>query len=805
MSDTTITDLELVTYAEPNDFLALDRGNATYKIRASNLASANANNIIYVSTQGSDFENAGTSIAGPFLTIKRACAYAASKPDVNYTILIATGEYLELNPIVVPQNTSLIGQSPKRVIIKPLNKNFDILWINDGCYIKGLTFKDHLSPAAAISFPIYSPSGTNQQNAYSKAYNTIDYEVPIPDRIPTITNTPVVMECESITKSFIVPLQYDTFQTIDTNYYGNSASISWCSTLFQLTTSVLQFSVSAYPRVFPNYEIYPPAYQDFVNFLIDKKERYTINKEDYFSIIPLISGFNINLESPSLSGNFFRDMDIILTSLIYDVSSYSGRLFTDVGRNYFYGNNSLILPFSGGSTKYMVASALDLIYYTIKDVVFSSINPPYQANTIPKFTTDQFTILKDIVVNQSTYYNITTSVPLEFQKTAYLLNRNKQFLVEESFNYTNAYYYGIFTNSEINENKTRVGLLIDSIVHDLSTRSNSRTLTNAYIHKLKLNEKFYPKLKQNTDIINHVLTLTNQIIINQPVSSLNLNCGTGLKIDGLQVDGYLRDIFIDTYSQLNEGGIGIHVTNNARAYIENTNTICCEKSILCENGGLCTINDSSSTYGISALVATGKSPTAILDGSVEGTYQTNTNKITVNSVDGIVLYNNSQIGDGTIAVKPSPNMIARFLINNNPLSAIDIPIVENPIYLGNKTYELTFTDNLPITIPSNTPVYFYNRSTILASSHIFEYVGAGVYLQLAIPALNGDFVSTNETCYDTTEDKIGGIVYCSSTDQNGMIKLGEELTINQNTGMIEGDTFNKSVYSLVTPLIIALE
>jgi hypothetical protein len=804
MSDTTITDLELLTYAEPNDFLALDRGNKTYKIRAANLASANSNNLIFVSTQGDDILNAGTSPTVPFSTIKRACSLAASKPEIDYTILVTSGEYQELNPIVVPKNTSIIGQSPKRVIIKPKNQNYDILWINDGCYIKGLTFKNHLEPSAAISFPVYNPNIT-QQSAYNVAYNLSGYSVPIPERIPTITNTPIVVDCESITKSFKIPLQTGTFQTINTTYNGSTSSVSWCSTLFHLTTSVLQFSSDAYPRVFPNYGIYPPAYQDFVNFLIDKKDRYTINREDYFSIIPLMSGFNINLESPSLCSNFYRDMDIILTSLIYDVSSYSGRLFTDVGRNYFYGNNSLILPFSGGSTKVMVASAIDLIYSTIKDVVFSTINPPYQANTIPKFTTDQFSLLKNIVLNQSTYYNITTSVSLDFQKTAYLLDSNKQFLMEEASNYANSYYYGILTNSEVNEVKSRVGLLVDSIVHDLSTRSNSRTLTNAFIHNLKINEKFTPKIKETIDIVEYVFKLTNQIVINQPVSALNFDCGTGLRIDGLEVDGYLRDIFIDTYSQLNEGGIGIHVTNNARAYIENTNTICCEKSILCENGGLCTINDSSSTYGLSGLVAIGKSPSPILDGYVEGTYLTNTNVITANSIDGIVLYSTPQVGDGTIAQKPSPNMIARFLINNNPLSAVDIPLVENPIYLGNKIYELRFVDNLPTIIPTNTPIYFYYRSTILASSHIFEYVGSGIYVQKAIPSLGGNFVSTNETCFDTTEDNVGGIVYCSSTDQNGMIKLGDEMIINQNTGMIEGDTFNKSVYALVTPLIIALE
>ena len=88
---------------------------------------------------------------------------------------------------------------------------------------------------------------------------------------------------------------------------------------------------------------------------------------------------------------------------------------------------------------------------------------------------------------------------------------------------------------------------------------------------------------------------------------------------------------------------------------------------------------------------------------------------------------------------------------------------------------------------------------ILASSYTFEYVGSGHTIPAALPRNGGVTVPENEI---VSED--GGRVVYTSSDDRGNLKVGDGFTINQQTGTITGDSFNKSIQATLTPLIIAL-
>ena len=50
----------------------------------------------------------------------------------------------------------------------------------------------------------------------------------------------------------------------------------------------------------------------------------------------------------------------------------------------------------------------------------------------------------------------------------------------------------------------------------------------------------------------------------------------------------------------------------------------------------------------------------------------------------------------------------------------------------------------------------------------------------------------------------GGKVVYTSTDQSGNFRIGDGLQINQNTGTISGRSFTKSLFTEMTPFILAL-
>ena len=120
-----------------------------------------------------------------------------------------------------------------------------------------------------------------------------------------------------------------------------------------------------------------------------------------------------------------------------------------------------------------------------------------------------------------------------------------------------------------------------------------------------------------------------------------------------------------------------------------------------------------------------------------------------------------------------------------------------PVVSGIST--VTLDENLLNTVGVGTTAYFAQSSRIVASSHTFEYVGSGNEIISATPKRGGVTNQANEVV--TLE---GGRVIYTSTDQSGNFKIGDGLQINQNTGTISGRSFTKSLFTEMTPFILAL-
>ena len=112
---------------------------------------------------------------------------------------------------------------------------------------------------------------------------------------------------------------------------------------------------------------------------------------------------------------------------------------------------------------------------------------------------------------------------------------------------------------------------------------------------------------------------------------------------------------------------------------------------------------------------------------------------------------------------------------------------------------ITLNDNVPYAVGVGTTVPFFKQSRVLASGHSFEYIGSGVTISTALPSTGGVPIQDNET-----DARNGGIVVYTSTDQSGNFRIGDGVAINQNTGTISGTFYSKSLFSTMTPFILAL-
>lgn len=124
-------------------------------------------------------------------------------------------------------------------------------------------------------------------------------------------------------------------------------------------------------------------------------------------------------------------------------------------------------------------------------------------------------------------------------------------------------------------------------------------------------------------------------------------------------------------------------------------------------------------------------------------------------------------------------------------------ISSTPISAGITT--ITINESLPYSIGIGAAIPFFKQSRILASGHSFEYIGSGTEINSALPNQGGVPIPDNEV-----NMRNGGLVVYTSTDQAGNFRIGEGVSINQTTGTISGTFYSKSLFSTLTPFILAL-
>ena len=335
--------------------------------------------------------------------------------------------------------------------------------------------------------------------------------------------------------------------------------------------------------------------------------------------------------------------------------------------------------------------------------------------------------------------------------------------------------------------------------------------------------------------------------------------GTGIRIDGDKAVK-TKSMNVDAFTQYNQGGVGVAVTNEGYAQLVSVFTICCDQAITCHAGGQADVANSNCSFGTFGLVADGVGPqqfTGVVTSSAtsgQDNVIVNVGAVTTRPYDGQVVYFDQLYksvetitvtngGDGytstpsvSIASPSGPNgevATAFATIENGSVTEISIissgsqytstPSItisapdsgttatatanmadtyytinsSTPITAGITT--LTLAENLLNTVGVAATAYFFQQSKIIASSHTFEYIGSGNDITLATPKRGGVTVQANEV---VTQN--GGSVIYTSTDQSGNFRIGDEFQINQSTGTISGRAFSKSLFSEMTPFILAL-
>lgn len=354
-----------------------------------------------------------------------------------------------------------------------------------------------------------------------------------------------------------------------------------------------------------------------------------------------------------------------------------------------------------------------------------------------------------------------------------------------------------------------------------------------------------------------VVEITKQPLIKNCTNYINTS--TGVKLNGNLVSGILKSVKIESLTQYNQSGIGVSITNGATAYVNNMFTICNDISAYTDGGGVCYLNSCNSSYGNYGLVSDGVS-VGIYTGASDQTYAANSSSfviknLPINPYDGLVAYfgtlyytvssirvisgGSGYLSRPTVTLSaPSEswgiNASAVANISNGAITSIDmvsngrgystiptvtisppnqgintaiVEVVLSPTYytvqsstaFSSGISTVTFNETIPYSIAQNSVIYFFKQSRIISNSHTFEYIGTGTNLSTALPSNGGIPIQENEVLM-----KNGGLVVFSSIDHSGNLRFGEGFVVNQISGSVTGDVYTGSIFSNVTPLILAL-
>ena len=337
--------------------------------------------------------------------------------------------------------------------------------------------------------------------------------------------------------------------------------------------------------------------------------------------------------------------------------------------------------------------------------------------------------------------------------------------------------------------------------------------------------------------------------------------GAGLYVDG-NLAGGTASFVLDSYTQYNQGGDGIVIVNQGYTQLVSIFEICCNRAVYLSGGSTCSITNSNTDFGNFGLVADGVSPlqyTANIDiNQIRGNVFKLKNLRTEPYVGQVITFGNNgnpyyfieqiNITDGGSGYDPNnpPNIVIDAPTGPFGITAQAIPNIENGVitsitlissgsqFIGVPDIQInggspttaatavatmypqyysviantdvvagkstiTLDETVPFDLSDNTEVYFYQVTKIIANSHCFEYVGAGTQINKAIPAKGGVPSQKSEVV-----ELNGGKVAFTSTDHLGNFRIGQGIQINQNTGTLSGDSFERSLFVTVTPFILAL-
>lgn len=560
--------------------------------------------ILTVSTNTGNDNNDGKIL--PLKTIKKA-TQLASKVGRPVTIKVETGEYVEDNPIIVYDDVSIIGDSLRNIVVRPLNSSKDLFKVRNGCYLTGMSFNDYVDsegvPQHTYDYSVafdnpFDPQVDRTGYASTSILTITDVKYNHITGITSITtSTPhELYKGNTVRLSGIAfTCGYDEIG-ISTFVYDNDTGIS---TITFFSDALLSESGSGYSQ--KGYKVGDKLFLNNLPFTCSEEHigvtttifPYPGLDPVYGAVYP-ITGINTTEKTVTIAG---------AASTIPHI--YQG--YPSIGISTFSYDNASGIATATTLTPHGFASndkvAFEGLNFSCSSEHIGVTTTIFPDGTITDYTSDGYTFTVGQVIDSTTFtYNVGIStIPHAYVSggTVKKVPTVQEVWIYPERNSDGRIDFGVVSVSSPTQFIIRAEP-IPSIPH-YYTQGGTARFSRPLINKS-------PYI-QNCSILsslggNGILVDGN--LVTEPNVGLIPELGEIPVVGDQPVFG--KSMVAATFTMVSFGGIGWRTVNDGYAQVVSCFQIFCGNASLCQSGGYLSITNSATNFGNFALRSTGFSP-----------------------------------------------------------------------------------------------------------------------------------------------------------------------------------------------------
>ena len=524
-------------------------------------------NTLYVTPDGND-ENDGT--AQDSTRACRTISGAVRSPfyQSGTAIKVMAGTYFEDNPIPLKPYTSVVGNDLRTTFVEPLNKDLDLFHVNSGVYIAQMQMRN----LRRGSVERYAPggAGTYTTGAYCCAFPP-NLENPI-----DVYYSPYIQNCTNQSGPWLKDgTMFVPNQTIQIPLAAGTST--WEADQSQIVVSLYTGTIAV------GMAVNDAANEGYRNAqVLLKKNREFLQRQTI--------GY-VESTYPALvydQAKCFRDVGYIVDAVAGDARFGGTKRSIEAGLAYWSGNTSLItgeITETVSAISYLKDIALQVITNTTATNLYNTLT-----NQIIDLNLDKGQVVLTRVNNS---FNLITDIITGGEASAPAPSEDLLGLIYPTGLSPNAVNVAS-TITEITELTTNTYLI--TLNTPTVSPSDNATIYFGYTST-------YPYLDE--DIPTEWTVDDGDKYVDRRLDPTG--SGGGALVDGNapSLRSPIQSFVFDAFTQLTQGGIGIHIINNGYAQLVSVFTIMASQAVIVENGGIASITNSNANFGDTCLTAKG--------------------------------------------------------------------------------------------------------------------------------------------------------------------------------------------------------